>query len=279
MKLVNPARGCRTVLLGFALIMSPLALAEPVTDTATDTVVEAGHLDGLAAALKQYGWRVERDAEGALLLFPRGGEAAGGAAEGASVADAAAPDGRDETVPVGSLDQLGRALTTRGWKTERSADGDLLVFPVGTTSPGASAASGVASDSSAIAIDASDLDTLQAVAAERGWGHRRESDGSLVLIPPGQAVSDPADVGCQSGMRRVGGDAALSGPIDTWHKARHVAELWIAAGGDPSVSKVGKIRQVNDLYLVSLLDPKSPYRLRAQLVIRVKDGCTMEIPR
>jgi len=181
------------------------------------TAVEAGQLGALEAALKGHGWRVERDAEGALLLFP--------------------PSPQPVTEPADPLPP---------------ETGEM--------------------------IDATDLDALQAAAAERGWAHRREADGSLVLLPPGVSP-EPGDArSCQIGMVRVSGAEEVALPVDTEAKAYRLAEFWLRERGVSSLA-IGRIRQVNRLFLVSMVEHAEPFLLHTQLVIRVDDGCLMSIPR
>lgn len=181
------------------------------------TVVEAGQWDALEAALKTHGWRVERDSEGALLLFP-------------------------------PLSEPGPETT------------DPLPAETGER------------------IDAADLDALQAAAAERGWGHRRETDGSLVLLPPGFSAEAGNGTPCQIGMVRVSGAEGIPLPVDTEDKAYRLAEFWLREGDVDSVL-IGRIRQINRLVLVSLVENEEPFFLHTQLVIRADDGCLMAIPR
>ncbi|MGF1644960.1 MAG: hypothetical protein ACFCUJ_15085 [Thiotrichales bacterium] len=277
MNISYSARRCLCVLLGVTIALSGAALAAP----ATESVIEAGRLDALGAALEQHGWRVERDADGSLVLFPPGEksvpESTPAPAPGpeTSAPTSGAPD---TTVPAGDLDGLGRALSARGWRTELDATGDLLVFPIGPRPPDEAASEAADAVPKATVVDATDLDTLQAVAAQGGWGHRRESDGTLVLIPPGHAPAADSGAACQSGMSRVAAVADLALPVDSWQKARRLAQGWIDQSAANAYA-IGKIRQVNELYLVSLLDRETPHRLRVQLVIRTADGCVLAVTR
>jgi len=264
------------------------------------TVVEAGHSDALEAALKSHGWHVERDSEGALLLFPPSPELA------PETTDPLPAETRERVEPSGDwveardLDSLQRALAAQGWRVQRSPEGDLLVFPVDRAGgesmspmapaldpePGPSEAVDEPSTPSATReigtapemIDATDLDALQAAAAERGWAHRREADGSLVLLPPGLSP-EPGYAGpCQIGMVRVSGAEEVPLPVDTEAKAYRLAEFWLRERGASSLA-IGRIRQVNRLLLVSMVEDEEPFFLHTQLVVRADDGCLMAIPR
>jgi hypothetical protein len=84
-------------------------------------------------ALRAHGWRLERDADGTLNLFPPGRSAAGPDASGEEGAPVASPDPQE-----GGLSRLGDALAGRGWRVERAEDGSLLLHPV-TEAPAAAA--------------------------------------------------------------------------------------------------------------------------------------------
>ena len=264
------------------------------------TVVEAGQSHALEAALKRHGWRVERDSEGGILLYLPSSEPAVENDEplAAKTQDRTEPPG--DWIEAEDLDGLQRAFAARGWRVQRSPEGDLLVFPVDRAGgesmspmapaldpePGPSEAVDEPSTPSATReigiapemIDATDLDVLQAAAAERGWVHRRETDGSLVLLPPGVSP-EPGDAGsCQIGMVRVSGAEEVPLPVDTADKASRLAEFWLRERGASSLS-IGRIRQVNRLFLVSVVEHEEPFFLHTQLVVRIDDGCLMAIPR
>lgn len=264
------------------------------------TVVEAGQSRALEAALKRHGWRVERDSEGGIFLYLSSSEPAGEKDEPlrAKAQDRIEPPG--DWIEADDLEGLQRALEARGWRVQRSAERDLLVFPVDPAGgesmslmapaldpgPGPSEAVDEPSTPSATReirtapeiIDATDLHALRAAAAERGWAHRREADGSLVLLPPGFSP-EPGDGGsCQIGMVRVSGAEEVPLPVDTEAKAYRLAEFWLRERGASSLA-LGRIRQVNRLFLVSLVEDEEPFFLHTQLVVRIDDGCLMAIPR
>ena len=290
---------CTASAFGVVLLLG-LPLVTSGDQASYGIVVEVGHTDALEAALKRHGWRVERDSEGGILLYLP-------SPQSADVGDEPKPAKAEDTVELPGdrieahdLDGLQRALEAQGWRVERSPEGDLLVFPVDpaggegvspvapalVSEPGPSEAvdeslmprtdgdTGIARE----IIVATDLDALQAAAAERGWAHRREADGSLVLLPPGVPPEQGDALSCQIGMVRVSGAEAIPLPIDTGEKAHRLAEFWLRAS-DVSSLAIGRIRQVNRLFLVSVVEPEEPFFLRTQLVIRAEDGCLMAISR
>ncbi len=272
--------GFKRFLFGAPLLVGAGLVCPPVEVHAETVLIDLGRIEALESALRERGWKVERDPQGALLLYPKG---AGTETKTPGTPAPAKTQSPPETgtpgewVPMTDLDGLQRALQMRGWRVERK-DGDLLVYPAAASTAPTEAKEQPASVTAApVEIDARDLDTLQAVAAQRGWGQRREADGGLVLYPL-VAEASAGTAGCQSGMVRVTGIADGELPIDSWTKARAVAQRWVVQH-DASRSAIGKIRQVNDLYLVSLTEPEAPHRLRSQLVIRAADGCAIAIPR
>lgn len=291
---LSRACACSLVLL-LVLPVTALADSEP-----PGTVVEAGQSDALEAALKRHGWHVERDSEGGILLFLPPPEPVDATTDFLPVETREKIEPPGDRVEARDLDGLQRALEAQGWRVQRSADGDLLVFPVDpavgeSVSPMAPALDPEPGPSEAVdepstpsstqeirtaseMIDATDLDVLQAAAAERGWMHQREADGSLVLLPPGR-LPKPGDAGpCQIGMVRVSGAEEVPLPVDTEAKAYRLAEFWLHEM-DVSSLAIGRIRLVNRLFLVSLVEHEEPFLLDTQLVVRVDDGCLIAIPR
>lgn len=268
--------------------------------TSPDTVVEVGQSDALEAALKRRGWHVERDSEGGLLLYLPSPEAAVETISPVSPETAEMIEPSDDWLEARDLDGLQRALDAQGWRVQRNADGDLLVFPAGhavgesasmqapaqVPAPGLSAPVDEPAPPPATResgpdpemIDATDLDALQTVATERGWAHRREPDGSLVLLPPGSASAPAHAEPCQIGMIRIAGVEEIGLPIDTEKQAYRLAEFWLREVDDGSIA-IGRIRQVNRLFLVSVVEREAPFHLHTQLVIRADDSCLIAIPR
>jgi len=184
------------------------------------------------------------------------------------------PDGT--VIEAGQSDALEAALKRHGWHVERDTEGGLLLFPP-SPEPAPETIDSLPAETGE-RIDATDLDALQAAAAERGWAHRREADGSLVLLPPGLSP-EPGDGGsCQIGMVRVSGAEEVPLPVDTEAKAYRLAKFWLRERGASSLA-IGRIRQVNRLFLVSMVGDEEPFLLHTQLVVRIDDGCLMAIPR
>ncbi len=200
----------------------------------------------------------------------------------------------DVTIPAGDLKKLQEAAQQRGWRTRRNAAGDLLLYPPGKgvtqaadergSAGGTAVREGDASGD--VILPATDLDRLEQTLRARGWRTRRTPDGDLILQPPQKsppanasaAESAPAsEPGCRYQRLAPVRDGRIALPVDSWQKARRLAEAWLAENGDTHLQP-GRIRRVNRLYIVSLVDDSPPYRLRRQLVIYIPDGRVLAIP-
>ncbi|MGE5154320.1 MAG: hypothetical protein ACM3ST_09915, partial [Bdellovibrio bacteriovorus] len=223
-------------------------------------------------ALRAAGWGVEVLADGSLQLTPLGRSTQGPTpeAESQSPSPPVDPQAQPPGAPIGdSVDWT--LLRSSGWRVERDADQAILLFPPGSVVPADSAPAPLAPadvpERSAVA--APDLETLLAV---RGWRVERESDGTLMLHPlfgasPGLSVS----------ARSLGqvptavAEGRVSVPVDTWEKARAVAASWLESVGDP-VLRLGKIRRIHDVYVISIVGASPPHTLRHQVSVAVDDG-------
>ncbi len=256
-------------------------------------------LDSLARQAERTGWRVEKEKDGSLLLFPPGGR-------GRSPEKQAG----DVVAPVGDMSGLEKALRARGWKTTRGKDGALLLFlpepdkgaeVSGAPEPARSEAPSSQSADQAGAVPvakaeqgerADSLEELKKLASQRGWRTQWDEEGNLLLFPAGsgqeQSESAPrkasvlplyvaATSDCQFDRIPVSLSEGLNLPIDRWGEARKIATLWLRLKGDEGES-VGRIREVNNLYIVSIVLSTAPHKLRKQLVIYKPDGRVMAFP-
>lgn len=99
------------------------------------------------SVLRDLGWGVETDAQGATLLYPPG---AGGdqdsspsagstaAAQDGAPTPAAAPTAQPELARQELARDLDALLAARGWRTRHAPDGSLLLFPLSRGSGGRS---------------------------------------------------------------------------------------------------------------------------------------------
>ena len=84
----------------------------------------------------------------------------------------------------GELERLGTAARQHGWRVEQDDSGNLLLFP--QTSSVIKPQKTIEPIKSKVnqKIDLTDLDALQRVITERGWGTERDHQGNLLLYPP-----------------------------------------------------------------------------------------------
>jgi hypothetical protein len=242
----------------------PLCAAE--TDAQGRTFVES---------LRAAGWQVEVLVDGSLELMPAPREAA--ARQGS---ETETPPPTASSAEISPPDWA--ALRDHGWTVETDADGSTLLYPpspmAGTAAPEPpqspspapeATPAGIPDETAARYEVARDLDALL---AERGWRAQRESEGTLLLFPLRRAERTPRGVQRAAGVVPTAvTDAEVTLPIDTWKEARTVAASWLESVGDASL-RLGKVREVLRVYLVSIVDDAPPHALRHQISIRVDDG-------
>ncbi|HID81245.1 MAG TPA: hypothetical protein EYH06_00285 [Chromatiales bacterium] len=237
-------------------------------------ITEEGGMDRLGEVARQRGWRVERDDKGNLLLFP-------GTSGTVQTPDSPVGQKIDST----NLDALQKALAEKGWGTGQDENGNLLLYPPGlkTKEP---AEFTPAPRKSAIG----DLDLLEKMLGARGWRTSRDEAGNLLLYPITTAEKQPQTIpekqpaesritlgSCLSDEFLLKAGDKVSLPVDRWAEARVIAQAWLD-GFTGTAARIGKIRQVNRLYLVSIVKDKAPYNLLSQLVIDSVDGRLIAVP-
>lgn len=229
-------------------------------------LIPATDIGKLEEEFKQQGWRVERGFNGALLVYP--GAPWGADDRRESDAVAAVSSDASPTDKVGDLQAL---LSASGWEVNRDGGGGLVVAQR-RTAP-------VAESPALLVVSQGDLAGLEEALTARGWQLESSQDGSLRLTP-GRAQSveaaDRPTVKEQLSAPIAAGEVQL--PVDTWGEARTLAEFWVDQQSDNDLA-VGKIRKVNWIYLVSIVERAPPHRLRNQLAIRDHDGIVVPIFR
>ncbi len=232
----------------------------------------------LDQALRQAGWEVRRSADGLVLHPPRAPQGLG-TAVAPSVQTGPAAEG-----PTPDWDRL-RGL---GWRVERGADGSTLLYPPPPPPPSPSPSPKAAGAPSAVGADKA-LDTLL---QERGWRVERDPQGALLLYPrgrsPGAPATPDASVPPAAPAAATGSaspslalapgvvtapvrDAEVQLPVDRWAEARAIADAWLAEQG-VSGWRVGKIRQVHRVYMVSIVDGARPPNVVHQIAIVAGNG-------
>lgn len=254
---------------------------------------------GFAEALEAAGWSAEAQADGSLILSPaeRTTSTSAAADEGpdATAADGVLQSADTPTADQGDSDSAGAQvapsdsgdwsiLSGLGWRVETDADGATLLYPPGTApatnaNPAAPEPTPEPAGSEATAPTMSPPEARQEVAqdldallAERGWRTERNENGSLLLFPLARDKGPTTAVAPAGGTIPVAArDGTVSLPVDSWEEARTVALSWLEPVGDPTL-RLGRIRQVFRVYLISIVDAAPPHRLRHQISVSAEDG-------
>ena len=258
-------------LLALGILSAPMAGAGSVSSG-----------QGFADALRAAGWDVEVMADGSLELSP--------ASMPVAVEGLDAPQSPNEA-PDQTPDQTPAARTTApvvqpgdwsvlrdfGWRVETDADGSTLLYPHSAApapmdpkaEPSLEPEVAEPTLPDAQAEVARDLDALL---AERGWRARREADGTLLLLPLSRGSDAAATLEPGAGtLSRAISEGRVTLPVDTWDKARAITLTWLESLGDPAL-RLGKIRRVHRVYLVSIVADAPPHGLLHQIAIGVDDG-------
>ena len=269
--------------------------------------IAQGNFDALQQHLQGLGWRVERSEKGDLLLWPTSGQAVVEIqpAEPAVQAD-------EDRIVTSNFDQMKTLLEERGWKVEKDESGSLLLYPsrqrpVAAAQVVAAESKGddrfndlqVLLSASGWQVDRDESGHLllrprppettteakqatvygeifQLVKASdaltaAGWKVQEKADGSLVLFPQdAQPVARAETTGSAgSGDPVSTGQVAL--PVDSWKEARAIADYWLEQQAGEAHT-LGRIRKINWVYLVSIVDKSPPHNLINQIAIRSQDG-------
>lgn len=181
------------------------------------------------------------------------------------------------------FEQVRALFEPRGWRVEQDDAGYLSLYPPSTKSdPVEAKEEGIAPAPQEQVIAGDDNDELTEALARHGWTVSKEDDGSLLLYPPAPKEEPAADEGPTFPEPLAGemidtlnsGDIEL--PIDSWNEAHRMAKGWLSQHRLEGV-KVGRIRVINRVYLVSIVESEHPYNLVAQLVIRMEDGAILQV--
>lgn len=204
--------------------------------------------------LNAAGWNASRAADGSLVLIPPGETA-----ETTTQKENPAPS------PVEELwDQMQKQLNAAGWKASRDADGSLVLTP-----PSESVEAAAPEEKAAPSEKQPDsMQTMQDKLKESGWQVTENSDGTVLFYPP-EHQHDKGET-----IQPASGHAPPSDfdlPITSWSQARTLALKWLKTQS-PGNLTVGKIREIYDVYLVSILTNSRSGRLKHQITVRKSDG-------
>ncbi len=225
--------------------------AAPTEKAATATSEENIDLQALGNKLEAAGWKVERKADGALELHPRE------TAETTTRKEEPAPSPADE-----QWDQMQQQLKAAGWDATRETDGSLVLIPPGEPVETA------ASEEEAAPEQVDSMQTMQEKLRETGWQVTENSDGSIIFYPPKHQPGEQGTIHPASGHAPP---ADFDLPVTTWSQARTLTLSWLRQQS-PGNLTMGKIREIYDVYLVSILSNSRSDRLKHQIAIRKSDG-------
>ena len=237
--------------------------AEPPPIVAQATTANPPDLHEL---LRQRGWVIRESAAGTtlqLLIDP----------------PATAPVAAQDAPPPASRAQdVYRMLEERGWRVRQDAAGNTLLIPA----QGAAAASGTTTVEGPAEDPMADF---RRAAEATGWRVESTADGSLIMYPPRPSAvqqgaapigTTPAHGGCAGKATSSIADGSMRLPVGDEASARQLAREWLVENR-PAGQAVGRVRRVNRIFVVSIVDNAPPFPLRNQLVIRSDDGRVIPI--
>ena len=146
--------------------------------------IQAGHevaTASLGRLLAERGWKVTREDDGSILLYPQQGNTEQSNTEVVAVAEPEDDTRRTAADPMIDTAYWQASLEPHGWGVKADPDGSVLL------TPGAGKVEAVAALPSvspqADIPDLMDLAWLRDRLSPHGWGVERDSDGSVLLIP------------------------------------------------------------------------------------------------
>jgi len=220
--------------------------------TAKESSAEEIDLQTLGKKLEAAGWKVERKSDGALELRPQE------TTETITRKEEPAPSPADK-----QWKQIQKQLNAAGWNATRESDGSLVLIPpdkpVQATAPEVKATEPEK--------QADSMQTMQEKLRGTGWQVTENSDGSILFYPPKQSHGEKGTI---QPVRGHAPPADFKAPVNTWLQARTLTLKWLKQqSGNYSV---GKIREIYDVYLVSILSKSRSNKLKHQIAIRRSDG-------
>lgn len=224
-----------------------------IIPTSNDPSTENIDLQRLGNKLETAGWKVERKADGSLELHPRE------TTETTTRKEEPAPSPIDE-----QWNQMQQQLKAAGWDATRETDGSLVLIPPGKPVQAAAPEK----EEAAPEKQADSMQTMQDKLKETGWQVTENSDGSILFYPPKQQRSEKDTIQPVSGHAPP---ADFNLPVNSWSQARKLARSWLKQQS-PGNLTVGRIREIYDVYLASILTDSRSDRLKHQIAIRKSDG-------
>lgn len=255
--------------LSLTLSTSIVQSNEPGEDL--DIFIQQDDAEQIKDTLERRGWEVREGNEGELLLFPA-------TPSESNDDDSLALSEPDSATDAINLNALETELQPHGWKTQRDSEGNLLLYPPEPQGDSTASLATTASDENV----SENLDQLDDLLQQRGWTTQRDEDGSLLLFPATHSASTSGFTvttleHCQFGSLTLASETAVTLPVNDWSEAHALAVAWLEQQPETDL-QVGKIRQVNRIYVVSMVDKAAPHALSRQLVINSSDGRVIALP-
>ncbi len=143
------------------------------TPSSTTMPAKSIDLDTLRQQLAPFGWQVDRNEAGDLLLFP------------GKVAKPAAPVTliKESTGESIDINKLRAVLGPHGWKVEQGSDGSVLLYPQAATAPVVTESAPSRDDKTQQSGQQVDVGTLREMLEPHGWSVQQDSEGGVILIP------------------------------------------------------------------------------------------------
>ncbi len=233
-----------------------LVLTAPSEKRAIPIASKDINLETLGKKLEAAGWKVESKADGSLDLHPR---------ETAKKEEASIREEAPTPSPADmQWEQMQQQLKAAGWDTSREADGSLVLIPPGEPVQAAAPEKMEA----AAEKQADSMQTMQEKLKQSSWQVTENSDGSILFYPPKQQRSEKGTIQPVSGHAPP---ADFNLPVSSWSQARALTQKWLKQQA-PGNLTVGKIREIYDVYLISILSNSRSDRLKHQIAIRKSDG-------
>jgi hypothetical protein len=208
--------------------------------------------------LRRVGWRIERAGDGSTLLYPPAPAPQAPAAE-AAVVGADAPGGALQ-VPAAPAAPPVSATPAAPAAASEPASAPAPEVPTEAV-PKAAPASGTE-------VSLADIDALL---RGRGWQVERDLQGSLVLRPRAADLAPQTITPSQGFVTAPVREETVKLPVNRWVDARAIADAWVAEHGGGRL-RVGKIRQVHHVYLVSIVGVDTPNQVIHQIAITGGNG-------
>lgn len=209
----------------------------------------------LEEALQAHGWSAQHNIEGDLLLRPPVNQG---------------KSSPHKTLPVAALQEdidlqkVAARLEESGWKVQRQSDGSLVMHPPQDRVTAAKSHPAETGESASITIP---TPKMRERLRDSGWQVIENSDGSMLLYPPGKHHHSNTIQPCSGAAPRI--DTRL--PLISWTQVRSITREWLKQYPGSGLT-VGKMRRIFNVYLVSIVSSSRPHKLVHQLAVRRSDG-------